>query len=356
MNKITLSEIAKKLNISVATVSRVMNQKTPITNDIHKEIIRLAKEGGYLQNPLNGNIGNIGFALIGLLNETTNPIEYNLGYNTSSFYGRLTFGLEKPVNELNGNLLVKNFDKTPNIWKEIDNFINTGNLSGLVVSVNGEFNDIQKFNNLLPTVLINHYEGFTPFIDTVASSNFAGIKKVFDYLISLGHEKIALWKPSYKYIHDQNRLYSYYTCLDYYNISYKKIYCDYSEKTSVSILDRMDVEFQKYLKDKDKPTAIICTNDTFAYVLCQLAKKYNVRIPQDLSITGFDDLDIISMPTPRITSVNSHLSLMGKHAIHLLSKRINDNTREHIQITIEPELVIRDTVGKAQMTEKINFL
>ncbi|MBQ0105247.1 MAG: LacI family DNA-binding transcriptional regulator [Armatimonadetes bacterium] len=347
MKKITLSEIAEKLDISVATVSRVINRKTPVTSDLHQKILELAREGGYLQNVWTKNLGNIGLALIGLPDEISNPLEFELGYNVSRFYGRITFGLEKAVNEQGGNLLIKNFSYTPNVFNEIKDFVKNGGLEGLVVSINGMFENIHLFNDIAPTVLINHYQGFVPYVDAVCSNNFGGIKKGFDFLLNHGHTKIGFWKPNYSYyVHDQNRLYSYFTCLNYYGIDYKRIYEDYSDRTDLRPFDRMEIEFRKFLEDKDRPTAILCANDTFAYIICQLAKKYDISIPGDLSIIGFDDLEAVSVTSPAITSVNSNLLKMGRHAIHLLGKRIENPEREHIELTIEPELVIRDTVSK----------
>ena len=347
MKKITLSQIAENLDISVATVSRIINKKIPVTSDLHKEIIRQAEDGGYLTPTISREIGNIGLVFVGLLNKTENPVEVSLGYQVTGFYGRITLGVDKAVTDLGGNLLIKTLNNTEKVFEEFEDFVKTCKLEGAVISLNGVFENIYKFNEICPCVIINHYEGFTPYIDSVCSSNFGGTKKIFDYLLNLGHKRIALWTANLNSLHDLNRIHSYYTCIDYYKIDYKQVYYDNSFNVKKSIYDRMDEEFHKYLKDDNTPTAIMCTNDTFAYVLCDLARKHKIKVPGDLSITGFDDVESASLAHPAITTLNSNLMLMGKHAIHLLTNRIYDKNREHIQISIEPELIIRESTGKA---------
>jgi len=348
MKNITLTEIANTAGVSIATVSRVLNSKTTPTNEVHREILRLAIDAGYSKNTGLKKLGNIGLLFLGLLHEDSSKYETELGYTVSGFYGRIIFGVEKAVNSLGGKMCIKAIDIDDNMFEATSEFIRENELDGLVISVNGYVSDIDKFSELCPFVLINHAVGFTPNIDTVSSDNLGGIKKAVDKLIELGHKKIGFWRCSnHKYLHDLNRLYSYKSCVEAYGLDYERVYYDYSE-IDMPRLDRMDIDFQKWLKDPDRPTAIICTSDTYVFMIIKLANKYGIKIPEDLSLIGFDAIEAGAFTTPSITSVNADLANMGKHAVHLLTKRLYEKDREKVQLTLGAQLIVRESIGKAK--------
>jgi LacI family repressor for deo operon, udp, cdd, tsx, nupC, and nupG len=97
----------------------------------------------------------------------------------------------------------------------------------------------------------------------------------------------------------------------------------------------------------ERPTAIFCATDMIAFGVLQIAKKRGVKVPQDLSVVGFDNYDQSAYQVPPLTTVNQPFYEMGRIAMELLESIVQDPKRHSQQVLIEPELIVRTSTARA---------
>ena len=188
----------------------------------------------------------------------------------------------------------------------------------------------------IPTMLMDSYVK-NPKVACISSDNINSIAEIVNHLIKLGHRKIGFLGGDQNSIVTRERFSGYLIGLIEGNIEFNSKYVRYGNYTEACGLDAAD-----YFIDQGV-TAIVCASDLIAIGLINGLKKQGLRVPEDISVSGFDNLDLAKYFTPALTTVGQDFTTLGENAFTLLRQAIKGNKTKRITIHTEP--IFRDSTG-----------
>lgn len=320
----TIFDVAKLSGFSISTISRVIN--TPEKVNINtRQIVFDAIER--LEFVPKAEARARALRLIGRIGVIT-PF-----FTAPSFVQRLR-GIANSLSKESFDLVIYTVDSNNRLQSYLSNLPLTGNLDGLVVmSLPINNNDAQRLiDHNLPTVLIEFPH---PLLNSVEIDDVGGGRLATEYLIKKGHRRIAFLGdtdlPEYS-IHPVNlRLRGFRQAVEVAGIQIPDDFvrlAPYSqEKASQIAKELMDLS--------DPPTAIFAATDLQALGVVKAARQLKIKIPDDLAVIGFDDLDMAEFED--LTTVRQHLDESGRLAIEILLSHIADTTRpiQHVYLPLE---------------------
>jgi LacI family transcriptional regulator len=320
----TIFDVAKLSGFSISTISRVIN--TPEKVNINtRQIVFDAIER--LEFVPKAEARARALRLIGRIGVIT-PF-----FTAPSFVQRLR-GIANSLSKESFDLVIYTVDSNNRLQSYLSNLPLTGNLDGLVVmSLPINNNDAQRLiDHNLPTVLIEFPH---PLLNSVEIDDVEGGRLATEYLIKKGHRRIAFLGdtdlPEYS-IHPVNlRLRGFRQAVEVAGIQIPDDFvrlAPYSqEKASQIAKELMDLS--------DPPTAIFAATDLQALGVVKAARQLKIKIPDDLAVIGFDDLDMAEFED--LTTVRQHLDESGRLAIEILLSHIADTTRpiQHVYLPLE---------------------
>jgi len=316
-------KIAQRHGVSLGTVRQAMAE---LVNEglIYKE----QGKGTFIAEKKKKKTFSIGL----LLTDIGNP-----------FFSQLARSIQEKAHILKYSVIYYNTnDQLLRETESIDMLIKK-RVDGIIlvpVLKSGEEKLIQKLReNDIPLVYLDRYLN-EPASDYVIIDNLSGVRQVMEYLISLGHKKIGCIsaQPFTQVLEQRVK-------------AYKKIVRENNLATDslVQISDLSDDKggydaANKLLSTKNRPTAIFATNDIIAIGVYKAAKNKGIKIPQGLSLIGFDDIETSSHLEVPLTSISQPIDKMGQMAVEILLERSEKKDSENLQkIVLEPKLVIRES-------------
>lgn len=173
----------------------------------------------------------------------------------------------------------------------------------------------------------------------VISNNQAGAEQAMNYLIELGHRRIGTIIGQEITKAAQERLQGYVNILEKYNIPFDP------ELVRHGSFDQNQgrIAFRQLMELPEPPTAIFSQSDSMAIGALEMAKEMGIRIPEDVSIIGFDDIEVASYVTPGLTTIRQDKVRMGELAAEALVQMILHDSKGPLEYMVETELVIRDS-------------
>ncbi len=337
----TLADIAKKSKVSVSTVSLVLRDRPGIPDETRQRVIDAANELGYaakqravwsrMPQP-SSKLSKLGLVL---------KAEHDQPPQANPFYSYVLGGIEEVCRRDHINLLYATIPvDANNVPVEIPHLLHEDRLDGLLLVgafVGQELHDELRAKQV-PVVLVDAYA--TPHrYDAVLSDNARGAYQAVTYLIENGHRHIGLvgtHPDSYPSVLQRRTAYE--RALQDHGIK-KKYLADCSfETTQVARATR------QLLEKNPQITALFGASDTVAITALNTAAAMGRRIPQDLSIIGFDDIDLAQNVSPPLTTMHVDKINMGRLAVQLLADRVQFPDSEKIITLLQPRLVERQSV------------
>lgn len=330
-SNITMRDIAEKLGVSVVTVSKALNDKEGVGEELRAKIKETAAEMGYRFNVMAKSMKE--------------GLSYNIGVIVAErftgagqsfymqFYQHIVQVLEDY--EYSGILHVLSPEDEeklvlPRIYNErkADGFIILGQMSK-------EYVDMFR-NTGSPLVLLDFYTDQT--VDCVVTDNFFAVYEMTNFLIREGHRDIAFVGNIHSTSSIQDRFLGYYKSLLEHNMPLKP---DYILNDRDANGRYIEIELPEKL-----PAAFVCNCDQVAFNLTNLLRKKGIRIPEDCSVVGFDN-DIFSTITePNLTTVEVNVREMAKAAVKMVIKKSKAVGHSYGRVLVKGELVIRDSVTR----------
>ena len=216
------------------------------------------------------------------------------------------------------------------------NILFTKDFSGTVIYSN--IKKIQEIKKTLPIVLMDNISSDKS-IPSVTIDNFNSSSKCAEYLISLGHKQIAFVSGLLDSDICKERLSGYLNILNKYNI-----------KKDDKLIFKGDYSFESgekaaryFLSLTQKPTAIMFANDSMAIGAMKVIQENKLNIPKDISIVGFDDIDVASRVFPPLTTIAAPIAKMIEKAVQILIQEINGHSQDYQHIILPADLVIRNS-------------
>ena len=331
---VTIKDIAKLSSVSTATVSKVINGKdSDISSVTREKVKKIIEEQNYSPNTVARSMITKKTKTIGLIiPDVRNP-----------FFTDLTRGAEDVANERGYSIFSCNTDDDLNkeiryinnlVEKQVDGIA----LAGAAVR-NKELEE--KLNIKVPIVSLDRNVYFKGIVGKIEVDGFSGAYDAVTYLIKLGHKKIMLLSGQLNTKPSIDRLEGYKEALFNNGI-------DFDDK--LIIVGRYSSDFgyesmKSMTIDKDV-TAIFCANDLIAIGAMNALKEKGIRIPQDISIVGYDDIYISSLVTPPLTTVRQPSYEIGYMAIETLINILEGKNTLSNKVEVKLELIIRESTSK----------
>jgi len=330
---LSIKDIAKLSNVGVTTVSRYLNTPDlvkPYTRDKIKKVI---EEVGYYPS---------GIAR-GMRNRKTKNLVIFLETIESPFYTDVLFGAEQCAVEKGYNLFIYNYNRDKNKKEFCKDILFNRNYDGVVFCCDVDQNDEALFKRLLDNgieIVFINAEIFKDKFNSVCTNNYQAAFDGTQYLIDKGHRKIALVSSNViKFVFDL-RIQGFKDALkqNYIDINDSSIY-----KSDLSINGGYTAA-QEISKQLKKYSAIFCLSDFIALGIINYFNDNNIKVPDDISLLGFDDIAFAKITYPPLTTIHQKKKKLGYLAVEKLVSLLNKELKGNISIILDTYLVERKSV------------
>lgn len=325
----TIKDVAIKANTSVATVSRFINNSGNVSNQLKNAIQEAIRELDYSPQRVHSqrSIKSVGLIF---------PDLDNL------YYIPVIKGLEQELSLKNYNLLLCSSQESIEVEKKhISNLLLKG-VDGIVLlgtrPISESNKHIIELSEKIPTLIIN---------DQILGSNVhslmveeaEGAYKAIDYLIGLGHSKIAFLNGDLNYSTYRYKQTGYEKALHDNGLTINPEYLVLQEPHEIGGYEGAINLFSL----KNPPTAIFSANDQMAIGVMKASYEHNIKIPEDLSLIGFSNTPISTAVYPELTTVNQFPYKTGQEAAGIIYKLIKHQSLHQTSQILRTELIIRDS-------------
>jgi len=331
----TIKDIAERLNISIATVSRALRGSSDIKRETKLAVMEMAKEMDYHPNLLASSLSSKKSRILGVVVPTINR----------QFWSNSISGIENVAYDLGYKVMI--FQSAESFQKEVEIVETLANsrVDGILLALSKETNTYEHIQSVMDRgIPILLFERVCSEINTskVITDDLNGSKEVVQHLINRGKRKIAYLSgpmslgvcedrlTGFKKAHEINMLtYDPNLILETNEFTYEE-----AEKALTELWER-----------EERPDALFCFADILAIGAIEACKKLGIRIPEDLAIAGFGNDDICRFVTPSLTTMSQPSFEMGQLAAKLILDEINQEEEDvkPQHKTIKPVLVIRES-------------
>ena len=329
----TIKDVALKANVSVATVSRVLNGTAKVSDTAKAAVLKAQRELGFYLNANARTLARQDSQTIGILvSDISDP-----------YFASMIKACDVTANALNKSLLItQGFYDAKREQKALDNLL-SHQCSGIIIHVLGISDEVlSDYMKRFPyIVLINRLlKGFEDRCVTI--DNEQAMFNVVNYLIEQGHQKIAYVQSEYEVADNTQRLSGYKKALIAHNLEVDdslilKAHPSLEGGSKVA-KELIDIGLNKF-------TAVACYSDTIAAALMTNLINSGISVPNNVSITGFDNLFLSSCMIPALTTVINPIEQMGKRALEL-SIALKNGDHSFKLGSFETKLVCRNSVKK----------
>jgi LacI family transcriptional regulator len=335
--EVTIYDIARKLNISIATVSRALKDDPVVNKKTKKKVFELAEEMNYRSNHFARNLRNSKTETIGVIVPRLN----------SNFMSSVIAGIENVVNSEGYNLIIS--QSSEEVKKEIASAKTMFNnrVDGLLVSLAYDTEDLTHFNSFLkkniPIIFFDRVMDQGNYTNILIDNKKAAYEAT-THLIEQGCKKIVHITAIPKQNVYKDRLNGYKEALADHKIKFDE------KNIIITNLSMQAGEAAKevIMKMKPLPGGVFVANDNCA-VGCMLAlKKEGIRIPEDIAFVGFNNDPVAKVIEPNLTTINYSGNEMGEVAARNLISHLNGNTSIHAtsKIILRSEMIVRESSRK----------
>lgn len=335
--KVKISDIARQSGVSTATVSLALNNKSGVSQETRLRVLKVAEELEYPIKPatLAGKSNRL--ATVGMVVKTD-----LMPRQANPFYSKVILGIEDVCRRNGINLFFATLPVDENNRPlEVPQLLYNDSMDGLFMV--GTFLDetITSISDKRKPrlILVDGYSN-TESYDKVISDNFHAAYQAVEYLIQKGHRHIGLVGSEMNcYPSLQERRNGYLRALKQNEITNTYI-------ANFNINTTHGYEETAYLlKEHPQITALFCINDDVASAAIRAVQDQGKRVPEDISIIGYDDTYIAANSRPALTTIRVDTVAMGRAAVHLLSLRLDNPESARMTVTIHSTLVERESVS-----------
>jgi LacI family repressor for deo operon, udp, cdd, tsx, nupC, and nupG len=326
-----IRDVARLAGVSVATVSRALSNPEKVSPESLEKVHSAIAQVGYRPNMLARNFRSArAYAVVVLVPDIANP-----------FYSLFIRALEDRAQQKGYAVLLGDTRGTPEREMEYIRRVETRLADGIVqLRPSSE----KSQNNIPPDVpCVNACGCEYTTGPAIRIDNRAAAKTMVNYLISLGHKRIGVISGLKDNPHAIDRLEGYKEAIAEAGIPFEK---DLIAEGDFTMWSGLNAAFQ-FCNMKTRPTAIFSMNDEMAIGAMQTLKNQGIRIPEDISVTGFDDIAYAKYSDPSLTTISQPAEEMGKMAMDMLLKVIEGEPLSQRECVLPTEFIIRKSTGPA---------
>ena len=333
MGSLTLKDVAKVAGVSYATVSRALSGSSEIGEKTRQRVLKLCEEMGYTPNSVARS----------MVMKRTNIIGLILASIDNPFMSELTVHLEIYARKRGYNLMVCNSSYNQKQERDVFRLLLSRKVDGIIILPisHGSHESLKSLTAQVPTVFVSENMQDLP-ENYISIDNTQGMQIATEYLYSLGHRKILYLGARKKSVTHSLRVEGYISTCRKLGIEPKIIESSYP---------RSSHEFgyllaRDYFSEAHDETAILCASDALAIGVMHAAYEKGIRIPQDLSLMGFDNISFASLPTIDLTTINQPKQELATLAMDMLVSHIDGTEPDFTCKLVSPSLVVRGSCLK----------
>lgn len=327
----TIKDVAKLAQVSPSTVSRILNEDPTLSTSLEtkKKVINAAKELKYNKSK---KMSKAIFTL-GIIQWFSEEQEAKDNYYLKVRRGVEDFCVKNCIN------VVRTFKSNPNYLEQIED------ADGIMCI--GKFSDeeVEKFMSITKNIVFLDMT-FHDYKATTFSLDFEmAVNEALTYLVELGHKEIA-FLGGREFLGKENE-----------NVVYE----DYRKKAFVEFCEKNEIDYEKYLLEgkysmdsgydmmnqlferKELPTAVFAASDQIAFGAMKAIREHELNIPEDISLIGFDDLEMTRYTAPALTTLHAPAYEMGQYGVNSLFAASNLEIKTTIKVKLPCHLVVRDS-------------
>ncbi|MFN4293587.1 MAG: LacI family DNA-binding transcriptional regulator [Thermoflexales bacterium] len=340
----TLRDVAKLAGVSLGTASQALNNRPHVLPETRSRVLEAARALGY--SPRNGTLNAYKLSVIGMLtkHDVGPPAPLN------AFFSHVQAGIEQECRAHRISLMFASAEvDESNHPVEWPRMIEDDHIDGLILIgihlTERACRELQdKLGRLI--VLVDSYAPGAPF-DSVLIDNLGGAAQAVNHLIDCGHCHIGLIGSNPASPPDiLERREGYRRALTARGITQTYI------EDGLMRREEGYAALQRLLKRAPQVTAVFVTNDDTAIGVMHAAHDMGLRVPDDLSIVGFDDIDVASQIRPALTTVHVHKAWLGRLGVRRLLERAQMPEQPTLSVTVATHLVARESTARVRSSQK----
>lgn len=338
---VRLKEVAKEAGVSIATASRIINDKAsqvPISEKTKRKVLEAAKKLNYHPNIFARSLRTKKTGIVGLIvSDITDP-----------YFGEMIDGVEKVLNENNYYFLLSSAQNSPEKEELYVTKFRKGIVDGLLILGGAQrFTDNgvkQIMESGIPVALIGRKISHNS-ISSVTVDNFRGGFLATEHLIRLGYRNIVHITNDEFRVDGKERRDGYKSSMEKYGLKSRL----WIEKGAITAESGYEV-MSNILDKAKRPTAVFAFNDRSAFGVIQAIKNQGLRVPEDIAVVGFDDISMAAHFDPPLSTIEQPLEKMGRKAAGLLMRAIRKGEESEIgeNIVLQVKLIIRESSEKKE--------
>ena len=331
--KITIVDVAREASVSLTTTSRVINNKFHVRPEKRERVLRAMARLGYTVNLQARSLRSGRSQMVGL-------VVRDVG---TAYAGEIVRGIDLVLAESQYDLMLYTTHRRKTQESAYVTMLSRGLADGLLLILP---RDPEAYLRVLrerrfPHVLIDH-QGIDNRGPAVGATNWQGAFDATRYLIDLGHRRVGFITGDMELGCARDRLAGYHAALDQFGLPDDPALIregDFFQACGYTAANEL-------LALPEPPTAIFASNDVMGFGVMEAVRDHHLRIPDDISIVGFDDVPQATQVHPPLTTVRQPLEQMGRAAARLLLEIIQDPEHLLPRIELPTELAIRATAQK----------
>jgi LacI family transcriptional regulator len=329
----TIRDIASLAGVSIATVSRVLNDRPDVAPETREAVLEVVRQQAFATNRSARSLSGGRTGLVGM---TTPMVQ-------AAYFALVLSGASEALYEQDMRAIV-----CPTLHQHerevtlLDRLVH-GTTDGAIIQLPEESSDELKalLDQGYPVVVVDPRLPLDEDIPCVSAAHAAGARAATNHLLALGHRRIAAITGPKGWVATEERRNGYHAAL-----------------AAAGVLPHAELEVEGHwriphgfaaasvlLDLEPQPTAIFAFNDNMAIGAMQAARERGLRVPDDLSIVGFDDLEEAALVTPALTTVRQPLAEMGRMAVSLLLRLLDKQRVETLRIELATKIVVRDSTA-----------
>lgn len=336
---VTMRDIAKKVGVSTVTVSKALTDKDGVGSELRAVIKATAEEMGYTYSGIGDGFRRGRSYNIGVIVE-----EHYVDNSTTvfPFYMKMYNSINKQMSQFHYSVIMEAITSKMLAEHRMPDIVTERKVDGVIVlgQMKSDYLKVLR-ENKLPVVYLDFYDR-TMEVPSVINDNMYGTYMLTNYLVSMGHKKIA-------YVGSIDATAS---ILDRYLGYYRSLLTHQLKMPDDYIIPDRDDEgyFIDLQMPKEMPTAFVCNCDGTANLLMKLLISRGYRIPQDISVVGFDNyLAEFDYNLPKLTTIEVNIEEMTKNAVEMIIRLLKGEENLGVRKVISGKLIIRGSVAQCQM-------
>lgn len=326
-----MRDVAKRANVSPATVSRVLRQPDLVSKETKEKVMRVINELNYKPHMIASQFRT----------RETKTILVVVPDITRPFFSEVLRGIEHTALQNGYQVILGDTENQVEREREYIELLYRKQADGAVLlTARMDRDSLEELSSQFPIVLACEYmDGLD--IPTVSIDNISSARKITEHLINVGHRKIAHICGPMDIILSRDRLRGYKQAMMGHDLLIDPSWVQEGDDG----LDSGYNQMVKLLALEDRPTAVFVFNDEMALGSIKAVKDHGLRVPEDIAIVGFDNLRMASLFTPYMTTIDQPKYEIGQKATDLLLTLLKGGSIDRKKFVMKDELIIRESCG-----------